>query len=396
VNTLATFIREKRQRILDDWLEAASLLPSAYGLSTPVIRDHIPEILDTLTDAIDRDDATALPMKGLPNLHAAIRAREGYDLRQVVAEYRALRRVIHRLYSEQGDMPDPVRPKMQSLQVMHAAIDAAIADAVDQFGIDRDKSREMFISMLGHDLRDPLNIMAFCARFLWQDCAGEVSPRALKAAIRISGSATRMERMIGDLLDFAHSRLVGGLPVVPVPVDARPIIADTIQEIADANPDRNIQCGVQRTSGALCVVWDSDRVMQAISNLVGNAIAHGEDPVVVDAIDRGEQVTIEVRNGGGIPPEILPRLFDPFTHTGGERRHAEGSQVCAERRRGHLGLGLYIVRQIAEAHGGSVEAASSDGHTIFRFTLPRHAGQTMSAIADRECTTNATQHKDTE
>src|SRR4030095_7749226 len=204
----------------------------------------------------------------------------------------------HKLYSEHGDLPHVVRPKMQSLRVMHAAIDAAIADAVDQFGVDRDKSREMFISMLGHDLRDPLNVMAFCARFLWQDCAAEISPRALKAIMRISGGATRMERMIAALLDFAHSRLGGGLPVVPAPVDARPIIADTVQEIAHANPDRNIQCLVQQTSGDFLVVWDSDRVTQAISNLVGNAIAHGNDPVAVDAIDHGEQATIEVRHEG--------------------------------------------------------------------------------------------------
>ncbi len=381
VNTLATFIRTNREAILDKWFEVASHLPSAYGMTVPVIRDHMPELLDRLADAIERQDTTALPMKGLPNLHAAIRAREGYDLRQVVAEYRALRRVIAQLYADHEGILDAVRPKLQPLGIMNAAIDGAIADAVDQFGIDRDKSREMFISMLGHDLRDPLNTILFGAKFLWEECADEISPRALKTAIRISNSGHRMERMIRDLLDFAHSRLGSGLPVVPAPVDARPLIADTVEEIVHANPDRDIRCGAKSADGDFAVVWDGDRITQAVSNLIGNAIAHGQDPVVIEPMDRGDQIVIEVRNRGEIPREILPRLFDPFTPGGGERRQAEAPEVASERRRGHLGLGLYIVREIAEAHGGGVEAESAEGNAIFRMTLPRDAGDHATAEA---------------
>jgi hypothetical protein len=126
VHTLSAFIRGNKERIIDEWAMAVKRLPSAHTLSELAIRDHVPEIRDRLADAIDREDMTSIPLMGVPNLHAALRVREGYDLRQVVAEYRTLRRVIHELYSEDGDINPESRSKMPPLRVMHAAIDAAI------------------------------------------------------------------------------------------------------------------------------------------------------------------------------------------------------------------------------------------------------------------------------
>src|SRR3954466_10088465 len=98
VRTLPEFIRRHRSRIMDDWLAQAKELPRAHALTIDALRDHIPEFLDRLADAIERDDLTAVTMRGLPNVHAAMRGRDGYDLRHVVAEYRAIRSVILRLY----------------------------------------------------------------------------------------------------------------------------------------------------------------------------------------------------------------------------------------------------------------------------------------------------------
>src|ERR1051326_1481023 len=106
---LAAFIRANKQRILDEWIAVVSRLPSAHGLNKPAIWDHIPELLDALAESVERDDASALPTKGLPSVHAALRVREGYDLRQVVAEYRALRRVIHEMYSSSGEFDADTR-----------------------------------------------------------------------------------------------------------------------------------------------------------------------------------------------------------------------------------------------------------------------------------------------
>lgn len=370
MNTLAAFIRRNRQRIVDDWYETVRELPSSHALPPEVVRNHIPEFLERLADAVESHDSTALLLRGLPNLHAALRVREGYDLRQVIAEYRTLRSVIGRLYCQEGDISEASRPKLGPLSVMNAALDLAIADAVDQYSIDYGKAREMFIGMLGHDLREPLSAIAFAAGTLW-DRRDELDARTVKTVARIAASARRMDRMIRDLLDFARGRLSGGFPIVPAPIDARTVIADTVSEIAQAHPARAIECRVAGP-GDFHVRWDGDRVAQAIANLVSNAVVHGTDPVVIEPADQRDWIKIEVRNGGEIPPQILPKIFAPFTQPGTDRRH-DGEHKGPERRRGHLGLGLFIVREVATAHGGRVTAESRDGLTTFTMMLPRDA-----------------------
>jgi signal transduction histidine kinase len=184
-----------------------------------------------------------------------------------------------------------------------------------------------------------------------------------------------MESMIRDLLDFARGRLGGGLPIVPEWLDAGPLVHTAVDEVAHAHPDRNIQC-CGMDGGDFRVHWDGDRVAQAIANLLGNAVAHGGDPIAVELFDLGDEIAIDVRNRGAIPPSILPRLFEPFSEPVPDRRRAAQPHEGAERRR-HLGLGLYIVREISVAHGGQVDAASRDGEAIFRITLPRHAHPTQ-------------------
>ena len=318
-------------------------------------------------------------MQGLPNLHAALRVREGYDLRQVVAEYRSIRAVILRLYGEKGDVSEESRPKLLPIVTMNAALDIAIADAVDQYAIDQGKAREMFIGMLGHDLRDPLNTIAFSARLL-SNPGQQPEAETQRIVTRIELSATRMDSMIRDLLDFARGRLGGVFPIVPTPVDARALVAETVTEISHGHPERSIAVSATSPPGDFDVVWDPDRVAQALANLLGNAVAHGGDPIAVDAKCEGEWITIEVRNAGEIPAAALPTIFAPFSAPARDRRHANGAQA-ADRRRGHLGLGLYIVHEIANAHGGKVVAESRAGETIFRLVLPRIAPKNDSLTA---------------
>jgi signal transduction histidine kinase len=173
-----------------------------------------------------------------------------------------------------------------------------------------------------------------------------------------------MDRMIRDLLDFARGRLGGGFVVVPTPFDARALIALTVQEMAHAHTDRDVRC-VDTATGDFNVEWDSDRIQQVISNLVSNALTHGSDPIVVDLKDEGDKVSINVCNGGEIPADILPRLFDAFASDTPDKRGPS------------LGLGLYIVQQVALAHGGTVRAASSEGQTTVTVRLPRHASPTV-------------------
>jgi signal transduction histidine kinase len=280
-------------------------------------------------------------------------------LRQVVAEYRLLRKVIVRLYTERGDLSVDSRPKMTPLTVMNEAVDHAIGEAVDEYAAERDRVRDTFVAMLGHDLREPLHAMVFSANTL-MDRADELDARTIKTAARIAAGGKRMERMIGDLLDFARGRLGGGFVIVPTHVDARAIIIQTVREIAEAHPDRVVTYA-QPAAGNFEVKWDSDRIAQVVTNLVSNALVHGDDPIAVELTDRGDTVAIDVRNRGAIPPDMLPRLFDAFSLDAAPGQPRKG-----------LGLGLYIVEQIEQAHGGDVGVESAEGTTTIRVRLPRH------------------------
>lgn len=360
MNTLTNFIREQREAIVREWLSGAARLPSAHGVAPPSLKDHVPAILDRLADAIDRRDQGPRPLEDLPEQHAILRFHEGYDLRQVVAEYRLLRHVITALYTEYGDLSVDSRPKMEPLTVMHEAVDRAISEAVDQYAVERDRVRDRFIAILGHDLRDPLNTILFTAKAQLAR-SDELDGATVKAAARTENAASRMERMIADLLDFARGRLGGGFTVVPTSFDARVLVSHSVQDIAHSHPDRNVQCAVEHASGNFEVEWDSDRIAQVMANLANNALLHGHDPVSVSMTDNGGEIAIAVSNGGEIPRDVLPRLFDPFvTDEPNARPHG-------------LGLGLYIVQQIAQAHGGTVRAESLDGVTTMTVTLPRRA-----------------------
>jgi len=376
VQSLSKFIRHHKNRIVDEWLREAAALPSAHALHVDAVRDHIPEFLDHLAESIERGDLTAVTMQAIPNLHAATRVREGYDLRQVMSEYRLLRSVILRVYSEEGDISTESRPKLTPLSTMNAALDIAIADAVDQFAVDQGHARDMFIGMLGHDLRDPLNAIAFASQSMLDRGDALDAATAMTFAARISSNARRMDDMIRDLLDFARGRLGGGFPIATAPFDARSAIAETVRDIAHAHPERAIVCLATAAAGDFHVEWDRDRMIQAVANLVSNAVAHGTDPIVVEPHDRGETIAIDVKNTGEIAPTVLRTIFAPFTTPSVDRRHDAGGGTRAERRRGHLGLGLYIVREIATAHGGDVSARSEHGETIFTLTLPRSARTT--------------------
>ena len=341
-------------------------LPSAEGLTPPSLRDHVPAILDRLADAVDRGNHGPQPLEDLAAQHALVRFHEGYDLRQIVAEYRLLRCVIAELYHEHGDLSPESRPKMKPLRVMHEAVDRAIGQAVDQYAVERDRVRDRFIAILGHDLRDPLNTILFTANAQLSNLS-EGDSGTVTAAARTRTAAERMDRMIRDLLDFARGRLGGGFTIVPTRFDARTLIAHAVQDIAHVNPDRDVRCAAERATGDFDVNWDNDRIAQVVANLVGNALTHGQDPVIIQVADKGDEISIEVSNRGEIPSDVLPRLFDPFVETPTTGRHG-------------LGLGLYIVQQIAQAHGGKVQGESSNGMTTMKVTLPR-AAQSRSNVS---------------
>jgi PAS domain S-box-containing protein len=223
--------------------------------------------------------------------------------------------------------------------------------------------RERFIGILGHDLRNPLNAIMLSARQLRR--RGAMSPVQQQLAQRIEASAARMGNMISDILDLTRARLSGGIPLHLSPTSLPAVCRQVVEELTVAHPGRDI---LVQAEGAGEGIWDPERLAQVVSNLVGNALEHGEQggPILVRCRDdeAGQQV-LEISNPGTpIPSHLLATLFDPFRQVGAARS-GRGSG---------LGLGLFIVRELVEAHGGQVTVRSTENEgTTFTVLLPRDA-----------------------
>jgi signal transduction histidine kinase len=213
------------------------------------------------------------------------------------------------------------------------------------------------MGVLGHDLRNPLNAARLAAATLLR---GDLPDAVREKVAVIERAADRMSEMIETLLDLAWVRGQGGLPVTRVPTHLGEIARGVASEFAAAFPNRTVEVDAR---GELQGRWDPARVGEAISNLLANALAHGDprSPVGLSVDGSAEAVVVKVRNEGpAIPSELRPVLFEPFSR-GSTSAHG-------------LGLGLFIVKEIATAHGGSIDVESSaDTGTVFTLVLPRVA-----------------------
>lgn len=227
--------------------------------------------------------------------------------------------------------------------------------------------RERFVGIVSHDLRNPLNAILLSVNTLMR--SDSVLQGHLKTVRRIANSAERMGRMISDLLDFTRGRLGGGIPINPRPANLRSICQQVLEEIEAGNPQRQLRLRTQG-DGDFRGQWDADRLAQLLGNLGKNALDYSPEDSPVDFVLRDEEgtVCVEIHNGGSpIPADLLPHIFEPF-----RRKTDEGHPTSG------LGLGLFIVQQIAWAHGGRVEVRSTQAEgTTFAVRLPRaaHSGQ---------------------
>lgn len=216
--------------------------------------------------------------------------------------------------------------------------------------------REQFVAVLSHDLRTPLSAVRLSADALQADVSDD-RRRVLADAIRIS--AARMASLIEDVLDFTRCQLGGDVSVKLRPVaDIFEVLEPVVEEVRLANPQANI---VFQHTGAATLLCDPGRIKQLMSNLVANAVAHGQKggPIVINGQVNQSTLQLTCTNvGQPVPEALLDSLFEPFTRT--ERdSHSEG-----------LGLGLYICSQIAKAHGGTLSVCSTEQATTFVLTLP--------------------------
>jgi len=218
--------------------------------------------------------------------------------------------------------------------------------------------RDQFISILGHDLRNPLSAITFSSEMLSSE--GKLDDESLSLVNIIRKSAHRMNGLIKNILDFARGKMGGGIALNR---NHSSSLGDALRHVVDeqltSNPDRRINVDIRLEEPVYC---DEGRISQLFSNLISNAVSYGdpEEPVIVEAFNRENELIISVSNTGEkIPDHILQRLFLPFARGMDKRPGQQG-----------LGLGLYIASEIARAHAGQIEVESDEKQTKFVLRMP--------------------------
>ena len=370
---LPEFIRFDMEGILADWQAfAATQLPGATGMRPLELRDHAQKILEAVAKDInqpqteheqaEKSKGQAEPLSNAAETaaetHAVLRARDGFDIAQMTAEYRALRASVLRRWSNANE---PVRTDLQDMIRFNEAIDQAIAESVSAFSIQVEQARNFFLGMLGHDMRSPLSAILLSASYISKLNVGESINVAAK---RIMNSGTRMQALLNDLVDFNRTKLGVGIHVAPSEIDLRELFESGLQQLRLINPAREIQLTV---NGDMRGHYDGNRLQQLLDNLVINAIKYGDvdAPIRVALSGNAQDVVLAVSNRGpAIEFGLRQQIFDPLMRGPPPSDPTQDSD-------GGLGLGLFISREIAIAHGGSIEVDSDANETVFKVRLPR-------------------------
>lgn len=370
---LAEFILDNMESVLAEWEEfAATMLPAAEGMTPLALRNHAQYILEAVAKDITthqtREEQSekskgwaakpAVAPETAAHTHAVLRAQSGFDINQLVAEYRALRASVLRLWIDASPLDEP---GVEDVVRFNEAIDQAIAESVGHFHAEVERYRNLFLGMLGHDMRNPLNAVVTTASYLAALNAGE---QVSEAAEILLCSGASMKTLLDDLVDFNRTKLGLGIKIVPSDIDLAPVVADELKQFRGAHPNRRIEL---TATGDNHGRWDSPRLQQLLRNLVSNAVRHGSSDAPVRVALRGEEanVCLEVTNSGpSIDSSALDQMFDPLMR--------DSAQDDSSDARESLGLGLFIVREITRAHGGEVDVRSDGGETTFAVRLPRH------------------------
>jgi signal transduction histidine kinase len=372
---LSTHLRSNAQNILAAWdAFAATLVHDGSMLDSATLRDHAGEILGAIADELDRpppsnagtapdaetDEGAPEDLEAAAGTHADTRMVSGFAIDAMITEYRAFRTSIVRLWLAAGGGRDQPRD-MEDLVRFHEAMDQAIAESVAHYTDQTRKSTELFIGILGHDIRNPLGTISMSAQYLVR--SGKL---AASAAETILNSVVRINSVIEHVVDFTRVQSEGMMPIKPVPGDLAIQFAKVLAETRVRYPRSQLRL---ESTGDFNGFWDEGRMGQLLSNLLGNALTHGApDGAVTVRLweENAEGVAFSVHNlGTPIPSQEQQRIFMPLVrglgHGQGERRESSG-----------LGLGLFICQEIVRAHGGTLELASSaaDG-TRFTVHLPR-------------------------
>jgi signal transduction histidine kinase len=367
---LADFIEQHTDPILEHAITFARSVEVHTPLDDEALRDHLPGILEaivadlrrpqTRAEEIEKSEGRAVTAAGKPRsaagTHALHRAHSGYSVSQLVSEYRALRASVLRLWA---DAHDRASASPEEVTRFNEAIDEAIAESVTHYATEVERWRNIFLGVLGHDLRSPLSAILLTSELLGRMA---VDAPIASAAQRLIRSGERMRELLDKLLVYNRAQMGVGFDIQRTDVDLAQACREEIDLLQAAMPATRIHF---QSPGSLHGRFDAERLREALANLVVNAVKYGApgSEIHIELRDAGGGAELAVRNHGDpIPRETLDLMFEPL------RR---GGRSNGESERTSLGLGLFIVDQIAKAHDGSIRAESENGTTTFRMHLPR-------------------------
>jgi signal transduction histidine kinase len=245
------------------------------------------------------------------------------------------------------------------------AIDEALAESTAAYAERVGRSRDIFLAILGHDLRAPLQAIGMSSDILMRKSSLDAA--SLAYAGRINSSSRQMSTMVSDLLEFVRSRLGVSLPVERQPMEMVIACRDAIDEASAGHPNCN---PVFSFDGDTQGNWDRNRIDQLLRNLIGNALQHGAASHEINVTLTGGEshVTLSVHNDGEpIAQEAIGSIFDPLVRSANEEVGNHNPSTS-------LGLGLFIVKEVVNAHGGSITVTSNFGDgTTFTVVLPKKA-----------------------
>lgn len=373
---LPEFVVHHVDRIVDEWEDfARSLKPAADSMSSEDLRDHAKSILlaaardmgsaqskgEQMAKARGESRNASLSLDQAAACHGELRHEVGFDLVQMTSEFRHLRASVIRLWVE--SLSAPRLDDFQDVVRFNEAIDEALAESTAAYADRVNRSRDMFLAILGHDLRAPLQAIGMSAELLGGKV--ELNEKALHYIAQIKNSTRHMGTMVADLLEFVKTRLGSGLPVDRKRMDLAAACRDALEEACAGVPDT---APVLEVEGDAHGCWDNARIGQLLQNLIGNAMQHGaaSEAITVRVIGSADTVQLSVHNGGlPIAEDAIGTIFDPLVRSIRENTDARDPSTS-------LGLGLFIVKEVVNAHGGSVTVNSSaDDGTTFSVVLPR-------------------------
>ncbi|EGF91037.1 histidine kinase-, DNA gyrase B-, and HSP90-like ATPase family protein [Asticcacaulis biprosthecium C19] len=374
---LVDFIRGNTAPIIADWESyAQSMVPAGDHMGPLAIRDHIHQILDFIVCDIEsaqterqRTDKSHgagadAHHPSAAEIHASLRYDGGFNMAQMVSEYRALRASVTKRWL--ASAPIITAEHVDALVRFNEAIDQALTESIRDYSQKMDLSRNLFLGILSHDLRNPLGAISMSAQLTLK--LGALSETQTILQSQVVDSAHRASEIVDNLLDLTRARLGSGLPIVRQPMDMGHLAHRLVDEMRVLHPKREFALKV---TGDLSGDWDKARIGQVFSNLIGNAVQYGfmGTPITIRVEGLAQTVAVSVHNEGvPIASAAQRTIFNALT------RAPSTAPTATQSASTNLGLGLYITKEIVEAHGGTIAFTSTetDG-TVFRISFPRLA-----------------------